>query len=59
LNSVLKLPDALVFDEALPNSTGFYTLSSTKNGQVIVEFNKFLVEHAANVAALKAKYGLQ
>lgn len=59
LNNVLKLPGALVFDEALPSSKGFYTLSSTKNGQVIVEFNKFLIEHATEVSALKAKYGLQ
>ena len=59
LNSVLKQPDALLFDEALPSSTGFYSLSTTKHAQVIDEFNQFLKEHSAEVAALKTKYGLQ
>lgn len=59
LNTVLKQPDALVFDEALPNSKGFYTLSTTKHAAVIDEFNQFLQEHSAEVAAMKAKYGLQ
>jgi polar amino acid transport system substrate-binding protein len=59
LNVVLKLPDALVFDDALPSSKGFYTLSSTKNASVIAEFNEFLLEHSAEVEALKAKYQLK
>ncbi|MDP3847680.1 MAG: transporter substrate-binding domain-containing protein [Pseudomonas sp.] len=59
LNTVLKQPDALVFDEALPNSKGFYTLSTTKHAKVIDEFNQFLKEHSAEVTAMKAKYGLQ
>jgi hypothetical protein len=59
LNVVLKLSDALVFDDALPSSKGFYTLSSTKNSSVIAEFNEFLLEHSAEVEALKAKYQLK
>jgi len=58
LSDVIKLPGALVFDDALPNSQGFYTLSSTKNAAVIAEFNQFLIERSAEVAALKDKYEL-
>lgn len=58
LNTVLKQPDALVFDEALPSSKGFYTFSTTKHAKVIDEFNQFLKEHGAEVTALKTKYGL-
>lgn len=59
INNVLKLPGALVFDDELPSAKGFYALSSTKNANVIAEFNRFLVERAAEVAALKIKYGLK
>lgn len=58
LNTVLKQPDALVFDEALPSSKGFYSFSTTKHAKVIDEFNQFLKEHGAEVTALKTKYGL-
>jgi polar amino acid transport system substrate-binding protein len=59
LNTVIKKPGALVFDDELPSSKGFYTLSSVKNAEVIAEFSRFLVEHSTEVAELKAKYSLQ
>jgi polar amino acid transport system substrate-binding protein len=59
LASVMQQPGALVFDDLLPSSTGFYTLSSTKHANIIVEFNEFLTAHAAQVAELKVKYALK
>jgi hypothetical protein len=59
LNTVLKQPGALLFDDTLPNSKDFYLLSSTLHADVIDEFNQYLREHADPVPALKVKYGLK
>ncbi len=59
LNTVLKQPGALLFDDTLPNSKDFYLLSSTQHADVIDEFNQYLREHAEQVAALKVKFGLE
>lgn len=59
LNTVLKQPGALVFDDTLPHSKDFYLLSSPQHADVIDEFNQYLREHADEVAALKVKFELE
>jgi ABC-type amino acid transport substrate-binding protein len=55
----LKQPGALVFDDSLPHTNSFYTLSSIKNPEIIEKFNQFLAEETTWLAELKKKYGLR
>lgn len=59
LDKVLEQPGALVFDETLPHTRGAYKLSSIRHPAVLDAFNDFLRSNAAEVRAMKAKYGLQ
>ncbi|MFM8454824.1 MAG: substrate-binding periplasmic protein [Gammaproteobacteria bacterium] len=52
----LNKEGALVYNANLPNSTGFYYLSSIKQPALIEEFNKFLKDNASTVEELKKKY---
>ena len=59
LAQVLHKPDALVFDETLPYVQGFYRLSSIRHPAVVEEFDTFLHSNAAEVGALKRRYGIR
>ncbi len=58
LATILKQPDALVFDADLPHMQDFYYLSTTKHPDIIQEFNAFLTEERETIQALKRKYML-
>lgn len=59
LDKVLNRPGALVFDESLPHSSGAYRLSSIRHPTLLDALNVFIHSHAAEVQAMKDKYGLQ
>jgi len=54
--SRLQESDTLVFAPELPHDRSYYHLSSRAHPELIKEFDRFLVEQAAEVAALKHKY---
>lgn len=59
LNNTSKQTNALVFDSALPYSRSTYHLSTLRHGAVLKRFDRYLQEHPAEVAALKAKYRVE
>ena len=59
LDNIRAKPGALVFDPSLPHTRSTFHLSSVKQGELIQRFDRFLVDHAKEVAALKAKYGVE
>ncbi|MCA1972275.1 MAG: transporter substrate-binding domain-containing protein [Caenispirillum sp.] len=58
LREVLKQPDALVFDPALPHADDFYHLSTTTRPEVVAQFDAWMAANPSKVEALKVKYGL-
>ena len=56
LDNIRAKPGALVFDPSLPHTRSTFRLSTVKQGELIQRFDRFLVDHAKEVAALKAKY---
>ncbi|WP_371368625.1 transporter substrate-binding domain-containing protein [Pseudomonas sp. QL9] len=59
LDNIRARPGALVFDPSLPHTRSSFRLSSERHPELIQRFDRFLVEHAADVAALKARYGVE
>lgn len=59
LDNIRAKPGALVFDPSLPHTRSTFHLSTVKQGELIQRFDRFLVDHAKEVAALKAKYGVE
>ncbi|MDN6857327.1 transporter substrate-binding domain-containing protein [Pseudomonas sp. CAN2814] len=59
LDNIRAKPGALVFDPSLPHTRSAFHLSTLKQGELIGRFDRFLVDHAAEVAVLKAKYGVE
>lgn len=59
LDNIRARPGALVFDPSLPHTRGAFHLSTIKHGELIERFDRFLAENAREVAALKAKYGVE
>ncbi|QRY82301.1 transporter substrate-binding domain-containing protein [Pseudomonas sp. PDNC002] len=59
LDNIRAKPGALVFDPSLPHTRSAFHLSTVKQGELIQRFDRFLVDHAKEVAALKAKYGVE
>lgn len=59
LDNIRARPGALVFDPALPHTRSSFQLSSQKHAELIQRFDRFLTEHAADVAALKKRYGVE
>ena len=59
LDNIRAKPGALVFDPSLPHTRSTFRLSTVKQGELIQRFDRFLVDHAKEVAALKAKYGVE
>ncbi|MBO3277051.1 substrate-binding periplasmic protein [Pseudomonas schmalbachii] len=59
LDNIRARPGALVFDPSLPYTRGDFQLSSVKRPELLDRFDHFLVEHAAEVAALKARHGVE
>lgn len=59
MKNVMKTPDVLVFDSALPHDNGTYHLSTIKQAAVVAEFNQFLKDKKAVIDGLKAQYGLK
>ncbi|WPL12623.1 Bacterial extracellular solute-binding protein [Thiorhodovibrio litoralis] len=51
-------PEALVFDPSLPHSRDHYHLSTLKYPQVLQAFDHWLERSAAQVQAIKARWGL-
>lgn len=51
-------PDSLVLDPQLPHVEDHYYLSSIRHPQLIEAFNRFLVERAEQVAAIRSRHGL-
>lgn len=59
LDNIRARPGALVFDPKLPHTRGSFHLSSLHHPQLIARFDRFLAEHSAQVAALKASYRVE
>ncbi|MGX5219120.1 substrate-binding periplasmic protein [Pseudomonas segetis] len=59
LDTIRARPGALVFDPKLPHTRGSFELSSIKYPELIQRFDRFLIEHSAEVAALKDKYQVE
>ncbi|MFZ5958535.1 substrate-binding periplasmic protein [Pseudomonas knackmussii] len=59
LDNIRARPGALVFDPSLPHTRSSFRLSSERHPELIQRFDRFLIEHAADVAALKARYGVE
>ena len=59
LDNIRARPGALVFDPSLPHTRSTFHLSTVKHGELIDRFDRFLADHAKEVAALKAKYGVE
>ena len=59
LDNIRAKPGALVFDPSLPHTRSAFHLSTLKQGELVERFDRFLVEHAQAVAALKARYGVE
>ncbi|MBG6290240.1 MULTISPECIES: substrate-binding periplasmic protein [Pseudomonas] len=59
LDNIRAKPGALVFDPSLPHTRSAFHLSTVRQGDLIQRFDRFLVDHAKEVAALKAKYGVE
>lgn len=59
LDSIRARPGALVFDPALPHSRGNFHVSSLRHPELIERFDRFLGEHAAKLAELKARHGVE
>ena len=59
LDNIRAKPGALVFDPSLPHTRSAFHLSTVRQGDLIQRFDRFLVDHAKEVAALKAKFGVE
>ena len=59
MKNVMKTPDVLVFDEALPFDRFTVHLSTIKQVAVLEEFNQFLKDKKAVIDSLRAKHGLK
>jgi len=59
LDNIRAKPGALVFDPSLPHTRSAFHLSTLNRGELIERFDRFLVDHAKEVAAIKAKYGVE
>ncbi|WP_256676121.1 ABC transporter substrate-binding protein [Pseudomonas sp. SCB32] len=59
LDNIRARPGALVFDPSLPHTRSTFQLSTVKQGELMDRFDRFLSDHAKEVAALKAKYGVE
>lgn len=59
LDNLRARPGALVFDPDLPHTRGTYHLSTLKHAELVAQFDRFLAEHANEVAALKTKYAVE
>src|SRR5690606_37857516 len=59
LDDLRARPGALVFDPSLPHSRGVVHLSSLRPPQLIQRFDRFLRSHAEDIAALKARHGVE
>jgi polar amino acid transport system substrate-binding protein len=59
LREVLRQPDALVFDPALPHIKDFYYLSSVKHPAIIREFNQFLAKEKDLYEQIRKKLAIE
>ncbi|MCP1605958.1 substrate-binding periplasmic protein [Pseudomonas citronellolis] len=59
LDNLRARPGALVFDPGLPHTRSDFRLSSERHPELVRCFDRFLVEQAAEVAALKARHGVE
>lgn len=59
LDNIRARPGALVFDAKLPHSRGSFHLSTQKHPELLQRFDRFLVEHKAEVDALKAQHRVE
>lgn len=58
LGERFEMQDSLVYDSSLPYVEGDYHLSTIRYPEIIEEFNTFLQEKAAMIAAMKQRYGI-
>lgn len=56
MKNSMQLNNALVFDPGLPHSSDSYVLSTLTHPEVIQSFNRFLVDEADWISAIKKKY---
>lgn len=59
MKNVMKTPDVLVFDNALPHDNGTYHLSTIKHAAVLAEFNQFMKDKKAMIDGLRTQYGVK
>jgi ABC-type amino acid transport substrate-binding protein len=59
LDNIRAKPGALVFDPSLPHTRSAFHLSTLKHAELIERFDRFLLEHSKEVAAIKARYGVE
>jgi ABC-type amino acid transport substrate-binding protein len=56
LIETVKRPDAMLFDDTLPNDRSEFQLASITQPAVIAEFNDYLASNRTTIGKLKAKY---
>jgi ABC-type amino acid transport substrate-binding protein len=59
LDQVIKQPGALTFNAKLPYSRDYYLLSSIKHPDILAEFNAWMKQNHARIAALKKKHAVE
>ena len=56
LIEVLKQPNAMVFDFALPNDRSEFYLSSIDHSEIIAQFDEYLSKYKPEILVMKSKY---
>ena len=59
LDNIRARPGALIFDANLPHNRGSFQLSTLKHREFLQRFDRFLLEHQDEVAALKSQYKVE
>lgn len=59
LSGPLNLPNALMFDAALPHTRDHYLLSSATRREAVEEFNTWLAANGPRVRMIKDRYGAE
>ncbi|HXA47702.1 MAG TPA: transporter substrate-binding domain-containing protein [Burkholderiaceae bacterium] len=56
LIEILKQPNALVFDFALPNDRSDFYLSSIDHPEIIAQFDEYLIKYKNEISVMRSKY---
>lgn len=59
LDNIRARPGALVFDATLPHNRGSFHLSTIKHTELLQRFDQFMLEHTAEITALKSQHRVE